>query len=97
MEAAFERAMDLPVANDEWFTAAEAIERPNVGLPDCFHEDIVGSEYSAAEIQMTYMGALPFRQRIAHWKAMRKRGEIQGVTANGRLLLPEWVKRTLKP
>ena len=97
LEAAFERAMDLPVANDEWFTAAEAIERPNVGLPDCFHEDIVGSEYSAAEIQMTYMGALPFRQRIAHWKAMRKRGEIQGVTANGRLLLPEWVKRTLKP
>jgi hypothetical protein len=97
LQAAFERALHLPLGNDEWITAAEAIERPHLGAPDCFHEDIFGSKYVAPEIHMVYMGALPFRQRMAHWKAMRKRGEIRGVTANSRLLLPEWVKRTFKP
>jgi|SRR5450631_4444615 hypothetical protein len=95
LEAAFKHAMDLPVRSDNWTAAAKSIEFPNLGPPDSLHQDIFGSEYSAAEINMVYMGALPFRQRIALWSAMRKRGEILGLTANLRLLLPEWLKANL--
>jgi hypothetical protein len=97
LEAAFKHAMDLPVRGDNWTAAAVNIERPNLGLPDSLHEDIFGSKYSAAEIEMVYMGALPFRQRIAIWRALRKRGAIVSAAGHIRLLLPEWVKRKLKP
>jgi hypothetical protein len=98
LEAAFKHAMDLPALGDYWApaAAAAAIECPNLGPPDSMHQDIFGSEYSAAEINMVYMGALPLRQRIALWSAMRKRGEILGPAATLRLLLPEWLKRTFK-
>lgn len=97
LEAAFRHAMDLPVRSGNWTAAAADIECPNLGPPDSLHQDIFGSEYSTAEIKMVYMGALPFRQRIALWSAMRKRGEILGLAASLRLLLPEWLKRTFKP
>jgi glycosyltransferase involved in cell wall biosynthesis len=97
LEAAFKHAMDLPARSGNWTAAAATIECPNLGPPDSLHQDIFGSEYSAAEINMVYMGALPFRQRIALWSAMRKRGQILGLIANLRLLLPEWLKRTFKP
>jgi hypothetical protein len=97
LEAAFRHAAALPVRSAKWVAAAPGVECPNLGPPDDMHQDIVGSEYSAAEIKMIYMGALPFRQRIALWSAMRKRGEILGPSANLRLLLPEWLKRTFKP
>jgi len=97
LEAAFKQAMDLPARTDNSTAANAAIERPNLGPPDTLHQDIVGAEHSAVEINMVYMGALPLRQRIALWNAMRKRGEIVGVTASLRLLFPEWLKRTFKP
>jgi hypothetical protein len=97
LEAAFEYAMDLPERGARWTAAAANIERPNLGPPDSLHEDIFGSKYSATEIEMVYMGALPFRQRIALLRSMRRRGAIASVAENIRLLLPEWVKRKLKP
>jgi glycosyltransferase involved in cell wall biosynthesis len=97
LEAAFKHAMDLPVRSGNWTATAPDIERPNLGPPDSLHEDIFGSKHPGTEIEMIYMGALPFRQRIAHLKTMRNRGENLGLTANIRLLLPEWVKRQFKP
>jgi glycosyltransferase involved in cell wall biosynthesis len=97
LEAAFECAMDLPPRTNSSIAADAAVERPQFGPPDSLHQDIVGSDYLAAEINMVYMGALPFRQRLALWATMRERGEIAGVTANLRLLLPEWLKRAVKP
>jgi Glycosyl transferases group 1 len=96
LEAAFSHALDLPARSGNWPATAATIERPHLGPPDSLHQDIFGSEYSAAEINMVYMGALPFRQRIALWSAMRQRGQIVGLAANLRLLLPEWLKRTFK-
>jgi Glycosyl transferases group 1 len=97
LEAALSHARDLPARGGNWPAAAAAtIECPHLGPPDSLHQEIFGSEYFAAEINMVYMGALPFRQRIALWSAMRKRGEIVGLAANLRLLLPEWLKRTFK-
>ena len=97
LEAAFRHAMDLPMRTGEWNATGEDIECPNLGPPDSVHEDIVGSKYPGAEIEMVYMGALPFRQRIAHWRAMRKRGDIRGIPTSVRLLIPEWIKRRFKP
>ena len=45
---------------------------------------------------MIYMGALPLRQRIAQLQRMRRDGEVSGSKAL-LLLLPEWLKRTIKP
>ncbi|CCD99472.1 glycosyl transferase group 1 [Bradyrhizobium sp. STM 3809] len=96
LDAIFSYAASLPPRDDDW-GAAPNIELPRLGVLDAVHEDIVGSKYSAAEIEMIYMGALPFPQRLSQWRAMRKRGDIHGVTASSRLLLPEWLKRRLKP
>lgn len=96
LDVIFSYAMDLPPRDDDWAVGAD-IERPRLGVLDAVHEDIVGSTYSAAEIEMIYMGALPFGQRLSHWRTMRKRGDIRGVAASARLLLPEWLKRRLKP
>ena len=97
LEAAFKHATDLPARSNNWAAgAATTIECPNLGPPDSLHQDRFGSEYSTAEINMVYMGALPLRHRIALWSAMRKRGEIRGRAVDLRLLLPEWLKRTLK-
>ena len=48
------------------------------------------------EIKMIYMGALPLRQRIAQLREMRMDGEVSGSKVM-LLLLPEWLKRTIKP
>jgi glycosyltransferase involved in cell wall biosynthesis len=97
LEEAFKRAIDLPAPTNGLFTADAAVEHPHVGPPDNLHQDIVGAEPLAAEVKMLYMGALPFRQRIALWSTMRKHGEIVGTIAKLRLLLPEWLKRNFKP
>jgi hypothetical protein len=61
------------------------------------HQEIVGAEPVLPEVKMIYMGALPLRQRLAQWSRMRRQGEISGAKAMLRLLLPEWLKRTIKP
>ena len=97
LEAVFERAEKLVPRNNKQTENNSALERPQFGPADNLHEDIVGSNYSAAQIDMVYMGALPFRQRMWLWSSLRKRGEIKGATAILRLLLPEWLKRLAKP
>jgi glycosyltransferase involved in cell wall biosynthesis len=97
LEEVFKQIMDLPVRSSNWNPAATDIERPNLGPTDSLHEDIFGSKFSETETEMIYMGALPFRQRLAQLRRMRRRGDIFGLTESLRLLLPEWVKRTFKP
>ena len=95
LEAAFERVRSLPA---RVAVATNGIaERPYVGPPDDMHQEIVGAEPVLPEVKMIYMGALPLRQRLAQWSMMRRQGEISGAKAMLRLLLPEWLKRTIKP
>jgi hypothetical protein len=95
LEAAFERVRSLPA---RVAVATNGIaERPYVGPPDDMHQEIVGAEPVLPEVKMIYMGALPLRQRLAQWSRMRRQGEISGSKAMLRLLLPEWLKRTIKP
>jgi glycosyltransferase involved in cell wall biosynthesis len=95
LEAAFERVRSLPA---RVAVATNGIaERPYVGPPDDMHQEIVGAEPVLPEVKMIYMGALTLRQRLAQWSRMRRQGEISGAKAMLRLLLPEWLKRTIKP
>ena len=93
LEAALERVKTLPPRTNN---AANALERPYLGSPDDIHQEIVGAEPNLREIKMIYMGALPLRQRIAQLQRMRADGEVSGSKAM-LLLLPEWLKRTIKP
>ena len=95
LEAAFERVRSLPARVA--VATNGIVERPYVGPPDDMHQEIVGAEPVLPEVKMIYMGALPLRQRLAQWSRMRRQGEISGAKAMLRLLLPEWLKRTIKP
>jgi hypothetical protein len=95
LEAALERVKSLPPRTNN-AAAADAAERPYLGSPDDIHQEIVGAEPNLREIKMIYMGALPLRQRIAQLQRMRADGEVSGSKAM-LLLLPEWLKRTIKP
>ena len=94
LEAALERVKTLP-ARANMRAATNVVERPSLGSPDDIHQEIVGAEPNLPEIKMIYMGALPLRQRIA---------QLPGCAGSGNagskamlLLLPEWLKRTIKP
>lgn len=95
LEAALERVKSLPARTNS-AAVANVAERPYLGSPDDIHQEIVGSEPNLREIKMIYMGALPLRQRIAQLQRMRADGEVSGSKAM-LLLLPEWLKRTIKP
>jgi glycosyltransferase involved in cell wall biosynthesis len=97
LEAAFERVRSLPARASNAVATNVIAERPYLGSPDDIHQDIVGAEPVLSENKMIYMGALPLRQRIAQWSRMRRQKEIVGPAAALRLLLPEWLKRTIKP
>jgi hypothetical protein len=97
LEAALERVRTLPERANSAVATIDVVDKPYLGSPDDIHQDIVGAEPNLPEIKMIYMGALPLRQRIAQLSRMRREREIAGPAATFRLLLPEWLKRTLKP
>ena len=97
LEAALERVRSLPARANRAVATNDIVERPYFGSPDDIHQDIVGAAPNLSEIKMIYMGALPLRQRIAQLRGMRRDDEVAGPAAMLRLLLPEWLKRTIKP
>src|SRR6185369_1692607 len=97
LEAALERVRALPARTSRADATNGLVDKPYLGSPDDIHQDIVGAEPNLPEIKMIYMGALPLRQRIAQLSRMRREREIAGPAATFRLLLPEWLKRTIKP
>ena len=97
LEAALERVKSLPARANSAVPTNDIVDKPCLGSPDDIHQDIVGAEPNLPEIKMIYMGALPLRQRIAQLRRMRREREVTGPGATFRLLLPEWLKRTIKP
>src|SRR4029453_11961896 len=96
LEAALERVKSLPARANSAVPTNDIVDKPCLGSPDDIHQDIVGAEPNLPEIKMIYMGALPLRQRIAQLQRMRAEGEVSGSKAM-LLLLPEWLKRTIRP
>ena len=97
LEAALARLRSLPARVNDAVAIDAIVETPSFGSPDNIHQDIVGAEPNMPEIKMIYLGPLPLRQRIAQLSRMRRDGEVAGAAATFRLLLPEWLKRTIKP
>jgi hypothetical protein len=96
LEAAYQRACELPPVPTPPPAPKIDIDTPRTGEPDWRHEAIYGSPHPISAIALDYMGALPLDARLRVWNAFRKSGDIRGLAASVRLLLPEWLKRRLK-
>lgn len=96
LEAAYQRACELPPVQSPPPAPETDIDTLRVGEPDWRHEAIYGSAHPIGEIALDYLGVLPLQTRLRVWNAFRRSGDIRGLAASARLLLPEWLKRRLK-
>jgi hypothetical protein len=95
LEAVYARSTELePLDNRAMLQKSEA---PSFGEPDWRHEDIFGGNWPIAQFLKSYMGVLPLRQRIAHWRELRAVGAFDSRASElNHTLMPEWIKRALK-
>ncbi|MDP3737113.1 MAG: hypothetical protein Q8R02_06975 [Hyphomonadaceae bacterium] len=96
MEAAFQRSVELPPIASPSPEPACAPDRPRFGEPDCRHEEIFGADEPLSNLTKDYMGLLSLGPRLRLWAALRRSGDIRGLSETLRLLLPEWVKSRLR-
>ncbi len=95
LEAVYARALELPPLDNS--AMLEGVEAPSSGEPDWRHEDIFGGDWPTPQFLKSYMGMLPLHQRVAHWKELRAAGVFPSAkSAAAHVLLPEWLKRTVK-
>jgi glycosyltransferase involved in cell wall biosynthesis len=96
LEAAYQRAIDLPPLPPLSSVMPGAPDTPHFGEPDCRHEDMYGSSTNLGEFAKDQMGALTLSTRLKVWRAFLRDGTIRGGSEALRLLMPEWLKRRLK-
>jgi len=96
LEAAYQRSLDLPPLSSPPTAPAFDIDSARVGEPDWRHEEIYGSKIDLADLTKEYIGAMSFPARMRVWKTLKRAGQIGGLKASLRLLLPEWLKGRLK-
>ncbi|HYD88940.1 MAG TPA: hypothetical protein VEA80_15805 [Vitreimonas sp.] len=95
MEAVYARAGELAPLDNR--AMLERTEAPQFGEPDWRHEDIFGGNWPIEQFLKSYMGVLPLRQRIAHWRELSAVGAFSSAgNALSHTLLPEWLKRAMK-
>lgn len=96
LERVYARALELPLPDPRTFTDRRDLETPFLGEPDRRHHDIVGSNFSTANITKGFMGMVPFRERYAVWRKLRSEGHYKSdspVRSLVPLVAPEWLKR----
>ncbi len=94
MEAVYARALELPTLDNR--AMLEATEQPHYGEPDTRHEDIFGGAWPTMRVVMSYMGMMPARQHLAHWRRVRREGGFKSHAEAASYLVPEWLKRYVK-
>ncbi len=95
LEAVYARALELPALDNR--VMLQQVEAPSFGEPDWRHEDIFGGNWPIEQFLKSYMGVLPLRQRIAHWRELKAAGAFDSRSSEiNHTLLPEWLKRALK-
>ena len=95
MEAVYTCAAQLEPLDNR--AMLQGVETPSFGEPDWRHEDIFGGNWPIEQFLKSYMGVLPLRQRIAHWRELKAIGAFSGLGNElSHTLLPEWLKRALK-
>ncbi len=95
LEAAYEKAAQLPPLASPPATPAVDIDTPRTGEPDWRHEAIYGGDIPLPVLTSDYMGALALPARLRVWNQLRRSKALEGGVAL-RTLLPEWLKRRLR-
>jgi hypothetical protein len=97
LERVYERAVELPPPDVEKFTNRSDLEIPFQGEPDCRHQSIVGSDFSAGEMTRGYLSMIPLRDRMEFVKELREQGALpRGLRPLASVLAPEWLKRRIR-
>ena len=94
MEAVYARAAELaPLDNRPMLEARDA---PSFGELDVRHEDLFGGNWPIEQYVKSYIGVMPFDQRLQHWRELRRKGMFKSPRRAPAFLAPEWLKRAVR-
>lgn len=94
MEAVYARAAELAPLDNRPMLAAR--DEPHYGELDLRHEDLFGGNWPIEQYEKSYIGVMPFRQRLAHWRELKRKGMFRVPRRAPAFLLPEWLKRAVR-
>jgi hypothetical protein len=94
MEAVYARAAELEPLDNRGMLAAK--DQPNLGELDVRHEDLFGGNWPIEQYVKSYIGVMPFGQRLAHWRELQRKGMFKSPRRSPAFLLPEWLKRAVR-
>lgn len=94
MEAVYARAAELPPLDNR--PMLEARDEPTFGELDVRHEDLFGADWPIEQYLKSYIGVMPFNQRLTHWLELRRQGMFANPRRAPAFLMPEWLKRAVR-
>lgn len=94
MEAVYARAAELPPLDNR--AMLQARDAPSYGELDVRHEDLFGGDWDIEQYEKSYIGVMPFAQRLAHWRRLKALGMFSNPRRAWAFLMPEWVKRAVR-
>jgi hypothetical protein len=71
-------------------------DAPNYGELDVRHEDLFGGNWPIEQYEKSYIGVMPFRQRLEHWRELKAKGMFSNPRRAWAFMLPEWLKRAVR-
>ncbi|HRK62977.1 MAG TPA: hypothetical protein PLN53_01195, partial [Terricaulis sp.] len=94
MEAVYARAAELPPLDNRSMLAMK--DAPNFGELDVRHEDLFGGNWPIEQYVKSYIGVMPFGQRLKLWRELKAKGMFSNPRRAPAFLLPEWGKRMVR-
>lgn len=94
MEAVYARAVELPPLDNRPMLAVR--DEPSLGELDVRHEDLFGGNWPIEQYEKSYIGVMPFGQRLAHWRTLKAKGMFSSARRAPAFLIPEWLKRYVR-
>ena len=94
MEAVYARAAELPPLDNRAMLATR--ETPSFGELDVRHEDLFGGNWPIDQYVKSYIGVMPFGERLAHWRDLKRKGMFKNPRRAPAFLAPEWLKRAVR-
>ena len=94
MEAVYARAAELPPLDNRAMLSER--DTPSYGALDVRHEDLFGGNWPIEQYEKSYIGVMPFRQRLAHWRELKAKGMFSNPRRAWAFMMPEWLKRAVR-
>lgn len=94
MEAVYARAAELPPLDNRAMLAVK--DAPSFGELDVRHEDLFGGNWPIEQYVKSYIGVMPFGQRLKLWRELKAKGMFSNPRRAPAFLLPEWCKRMVR-